>query len=223
MLLKLIRCEVASEHRDAFADGQGAWAATAQSPGFVHQGGGWAEEDAWIVSWWRDWDAYAQFRAQVHDHLAARSGQSLTSQETEVSYWATIAEEHVDRRGSADLQPAPALWQVEQLELAHGCLPEFREFLTWRWRAALAGAPGLHEAWLCRHRKRPGSFLIWSSWDQGQRAISLASLLHPGYRVPQRRLQLLRSHEVARIPLEEAWQVGRDSAGSSAFLTQEDS
>ena len=112
---------------------------------------------------------------------------------------------------------------VELLDLAPGCLPEFREFLTWRWRSALAGAPGLHEARLCRHRKRPGSYLIWSTWSPGARPVSLASLLQPGFRVPQRRLRLLRSHGAFRIPCEADWQVGADLRGKSAFLTQGES
>lgn len=223
MLLKLIRCDVATERREAFDRGQRTWSAVAELDGFLHQSGGWSEDQAWIASWWRDWDSYAKFRKDAHDHLLARSGHGLACDRLDISYWEDVPAEMVDRRGNPDASGAPALAMVELLDLAPGCLPEFREFLTWRWRSALAGAPGLHEARLCRHRKRPGSYLIWSTWAAGARPVSLAGLLQPGFRVPQRRLRLLRSHEAFRIPCEAAWQVGPELTGKTAFLTQGES
>lgn len=223
MLLKLILCDVAAERREAFSSGQRAWAAVADCEGFLSQSGGWSEGQAWLTSWWRDWDSYANFRKNAHDHLLARSGHGLACDRIEASYWEDLPDEVVDRRGNPDAAGEPALALVELLDLAPGCLPEFREFLTWRWRAALAGAPGLHEARLCRHRKRPGSYLIWSTWSPAARPVSLAGLLQPGFRVPQRRLRLLRSHEAYRVPCEPAWQVGADLSGKSAFLTQGES
>ena len=252
MLLKLIRCDVAAERREAFSSGQRAWAGVAESEGFLSQGGGWSEDQAWLTGWWKDWASYANFRKTLHDPLLARSGHGLACDRIEISYWEDLSNEVVDRRGNPDASGAPATALIELLDLAPGCLPEFREFLTWSWRSALAGAPGLHEArlcrhrkrpgsyliwstWspdarpglhearLCRHRKRPGSYLIWSTWSPDARPVSLASLLQPGFRVPQRRLRLLRSHEAYRIPCETDWQVGADLSGKSAFLPQGES
>ena len=223
MLLKLIRCDVAAERREAFATGQQAWSAVAERPGFLGQAGGWTERQACLASWWTDWAAYSGFRKELHDHLLARSGHGLACDRIEVSYWEAVPEEQVDRRGSSDVREAPGLLQVELLELAPGCLPEFREFLTWRWHSALAGSTGLHEARLCRHRKRPGRYLIWSLWAAGARPTSFAGLLQPGYRIPQRRLQLLRSHEAMRMPLETTWSVPQAEAGETSFLVPEES
>lgn len=219
MLLKLIRCDVATERREAFSRGQETWGELAQLPGFLAQGGGWSESQAVLVGWWADWPAYAAFRAEHHDALLARSGQGLACDRIETSYWESVAQESVDRRDNPDAAGAPDFMQVEEFELGPGCLPEFREFLTWRWRPALASAPGLHEARLCRHRKRPGRYLIWSTWGGAARPVSLASLLQPGYRVPQRRLQLLRSHHAERIPLESNWQLGQELVRKSNFTT----
>ena len=223
MLLKLIRCDVAAERREAFSSGQRAWAGVAESEGFLSQGGGWSEDQAWLTGWWKDWASYANFRKTLHDPLLARSGHGLACDRIEISYWEDLSNEVVDRRGNPDASGAPATALIELLDLAPGCLPEFREFLTWSWRSALAGAPGLHEARLCRHRKRPGSYLIWSTWSPDARPVSLASLLQPGFRVPQRRLRLLRSHEAYRIHCETDWQVGADLSGKSAFLPQGES
>lgn len=217
MLLKLIRCDVPAERREAFAEGQRAWASIVGLPGFFAQGGGWSEGQALLAAWWQDWDSYAAFRAEKHDQLLARSSHGLACDRIESSYWETVSDEFVDRRENPDAAGPPANLQIEEFELGPGCLPEFREFLTWRWRPALANASGLHEARLCRHRKRPGRYLIWSTWSGSARPLSLASLLQPGYRVPQRRLQLLRNHEAARIPLEAAWQIGNALARKSGF------
>ncbi|MCH2100946.1 MAG: YdbC family protein [Planctomycetes bacterium] len=223
MLLKLIRCDVAAERQEAFCNGQSVWDEVAECDGFLNQRGGWLEQQAWLTSWWSDWSSYANFRKETHDHLLARSGHGLACDRIEISYWEDLPNEVVDRRGSPDAAGAPVLTLVELLDLAPGCLPEFREFLTWRWRSALAGAPGLQEARLCRHRKRPGKYLIWSTWSSGARPVSLAGLLQPGFRVPQRRLRLLRSHEAFQISCEAGWQVGADLHGKSAFLTHGES
>ena len=73
MLLKLIRCDVAAERQEAFSSGQRAWAGVADCDGFLSQGGGWSEGQAWLTCWWRDWASYANFRKNAHDHLLARS------------------------------------------------------------------------------------------------------------------------------------------------------
>lgn len=220
MLLKLIRCTVAPGSKETFANGQQAYSALHGCPGFVEQSGGFADapraaedqlqqgEQAWLAAWWKDWSSYSDFRSDLHDLLHARSGHALSCARTEVSYWDSVAGEKVDRTGNLPADAYPEVLQIEQLELAPGTLPEFKEFLNWRWRPSLSGLPGLFQARLCRHRKHTGRYLIWSTWAGDARATSIASLLQPGFRVPQRRLQLLRRHETQRVPLRAAWQVG---------------
>lgn len=207
MLLKLIRCQVDAPRRAAFEDGQSVWSALADRPGFGSQFGGWEDDAAWLAAWWHDWPSYAAFHADGHDGLQARGGQRALDLPTTVSYWQVLEDDHIDGRTADEVDRAPEGLQVEHFELAPGMLPEFRDFLAWRWRPALAGSPGMHEAWLCRHRKHPGRYVVLSTWDRPGQTRSMAGLLQPGWRLPQRRHRLLRRHAAHRITLHPAWTV----------------
>jgi uncharacterized protein DUF4937 len=217
MLLKAIRCQVAAESRLPFARGQQAWSAAAGLPGFKGQAGGWAGADAWITSWWQDWAEYSRFMRQHHDRLFAAAGHQENVQRTEVSFWDLMPAGTVDRGHNETPSNSAEYMQLEILELAHGSLPEFEEFMTWRWRPAMAGAGGLSMARMCRHRKLPGRYLAWSIWRNRYDAIGVASLLQPGYRLPQRRLQLLQRLEKIAVQSVSDWSLEL-SSGKQAKL-----
>jgi uncharacterized protein DUF4937 len=208
MLLKAIRCQVAADCRAPFARGQRAWSASSRAPGFSGQTGGWAEGDAWVTSWWNNWQEYAQFMREHHDRIYAESGQKESVRHVEVSFWDLLPQGTVDRGHNETPTDAAEYLQIEILELAHGSLPEFEEFMTWRWRPALAGAGGLSMARMCRHRKLPGRYLAWSLWRNRYDAVGVASLLQPGYRLPQRRLQLLQRLEKVEVQSVPEWHLG---------------
>jgi len=207
MLLKLFRCDVSADQREVFAQGQRAWQACAQLDGFVGQMGGWHDDQAWVAAWWRDWASYQDFALENHDAIYQRSGQAGLYSHAESSFWTSLDGEKVDRRASFEADPVADSMQLEWIELAPGTQPDFRDFLAWRWRPGLAGTAGLIQARITRHRKRPGIYLAWSTWTRGAVHRSAASWLQPGFRLPQRRLRVLRSHQLTRIALAPSWQI----------------
>ena len=207
MLLKAIQCQVAPEFRSEFSNGQRAWAGVSELKGFMGQLGGWHEDTAWITCWWESWEDYSIFMEQRHDQLYEANGQKGAIQESSINFWESMPKAWIDRTRSLPLSQSSGRILIEILELSHGALPEFEDFLTWRWRPALASAPGLSQARMCRHRKLLGRYMSWSHWEENGNCIGLARMLQPGFSLPNRRLTLLKSLRQFVVPLEPSWTV----------------
>jgi hypothetical protein len=80
MLLKWITCDVMAQA--AFDRGQRGWAAVRRVPGFIAQGGGWAQRmpnTAHLFACWDGEPSYLRFMASRHDGIAAAQQGSYVS------------------------------------------------------------------------------------------------------------------------------------------------
>lgn len=88
-ILKLIRCTVAQDKQQRFANSQLAWKRTALCDGFLGQIGGWDNTtgQAVILAFWHDYDAINNFMTHVHDQIVERNRQHRFYVSSSVDYY----------------------------------------------------------------------------------------------------------------------------------------
>jgi hypothetical protein len=69
MILKHVVCAVATMHREAFSNGQLAWAQLRQVPGFIVQFGSFTKNEAQLFGLWTGPESYNAFMARWHDQI----------------------------------------------------------------------------------------------------------------------------------------------------------
>ncbi len=171
MFIKLVRAVVHREHRNQFADGQRAWAAVRDQPGFAGQFGGWAQkqaEEAWIQAVWLSPRHYQRFMNTAHDGLAAVQAQAgAIAQLTNLLF--------VTRASIPGCMPhaCRALAQTAVLRLTitrakPGQIDALQQAQRRIWNPALAAAPGLLAGCFGQALNHHGTFLIALLWSDPQ-------------------------------------------------------
>lgn len=104
MILKIFRCRVALESRDAFLRGQQRWSSLAGLNGFVAQCCGFDRSDpaaCVILAQWTDRDAYDRFMSHDHDPIAAAAGQAGLYEDARVILVNDAGSTAIDRASAA--------------------------------------------------------------------------------------------------------------------------
>lgn len=81
MLIKWIKCQVNNSDKISFSKAQEAWRKIKNAEGFLGQLGGWDQHnqnEACILSFWKDSRAYKNFMDHIHDGIFENSNQRNT-------------------------------------------------------------------------------------------------------------------------------------------------
>ncbi|MNW30654.1 hypothetical protein D3C74_75460 [compost metagenome] len=92
MLIKMITCKVRDDSKKRFHYAQTKWAELNNVSGFIAQVGGWNivnTNEAVIIAVWETLEKYNLFMSKIHDQIIARSEQTSSYENIEVSLWKT--------------------------------------------------------------------------------------------------------------------------------------
>lgn len=89
MILKLIKCEVDEDKKDAFSISQTKWTELSSINGFEKQFGGWESEsrEAIIFAYWKSEDHVKSFMQNYHDEILNKSNQKKTFLRCKIKYY----------------------------------------------------------------------------------------------------------------------------------------
>jgi heme-degrading monooxygenase HmoA len=93
MIIKWIKCMVPNGQKKMFSKAQEQWIALKGLDGFLGQAGGWNirnPQEACIIAFWRDLDAYESFMNDHHDEIFERSNQQHTYEKISVMLYEQI-------------------------------------------------------------------------------------------------------------------------------------
>ncbi len=180
-------------------DAAGISVTAVEHPGFLGQVGGRCRHHSWLLRWWQDWTS-CQSAADCPEFPAP-------------SYWEECASKacapprprDFNALGPADELPEGSRLSLEFAQLMPGRVDAWQRFLQRYWVPAALEGPGILAWGHARHRKLAGQRLLWSLWLPDREITGLARLLHPGYRMPGGRLQLLRKLQIHRPTLQTAF------------------
>lgn len=165
MLIKLIKCKVSPEKKQAFSEAQASWSRLRDIPGFLGQAGGWSKKHpcrAFILAFWEDRHFYDTFMKNNHDEVFHQSGQDQMYEKLDVQLYEPL----FNIKGS---EPAGIFGEGAFLRLAftHVKKERVQSFLEVQenvWNPGMASSPGMTGGFFAGHTESENCYLILSSW-----------------------------------------------------------
>ncbi len=90
MYLKWIICNVSEIQKESFSKAQSVWIEINNTKGFLFQTGGWNlydDNEACILSAWKDKESYSYFMENIHDEITAKNDQQKTYESISVEFY----------------------------------------------------------------------------------------------------------------------------------------
>jgi heme-degrading monooxygenase HmoA len=165
MIGKWIACRTAPETREAFAAGQLAWNVVAGQPGFRGQCGGFAGDDAFVLALWETDPAYRAFMDDVHDGIAAASGQANTYSSIEVDLLDRVLDMPGREVGVPTALPDASFLRVADCVVRNGRRGRFLDVQRSVWRPGMQGARGMLAGAVWSVRGRTDRLLVTTLWE----------------------------------------------------------
>ncbi|MYL30403.1 DUF4937 domain-containing protein [Halobacillus halophilus] len=165
MLIKLIKCKVSPEKREAFSRAQALWSRLRDIPGFLGQAGGWSKKHpcrAFILTFWKDRHVYDSFMKNDHDEMFQQSGQAQTYEKMDVQLYETLY--NIKGAVPADILEEGAFLRLAFTRVKKESVPRFHEAQENVWNPGMASSLGMTGGFFAGHTESECCYLILSSW-----------------------------------------------------------
>lgn len=210
MLLKWIICEVPENNREAFANTQQDWRKLKTVAGFLGQVGGWdsrEQNQACILGFWADAQAYAAFMEREHDLIYGQSGQKGTyvaSHVVQVEVLFDIDGTH--QKMQSAINEAEVL-RVADCKLKTGREEHFIEMQKSVWNPAMAKTGGMLAGAFGIVLNEVDRFLVTTFWrDEAAHQAYVKNPL-PALQVKAKIREDLQNIEGRVVRLNSTWRV----------------
>ncbi|KFZ36651.1 hypothetical protein HR45_15255 [Shewanella mangrovi] len=203
-VLKLIRCIVPREHRQAFSAAQNIWQALAPIEGFAGQAGGWeaVSAHAVIFGYWLSVEALQQFMDTEHDSFLKKNTDIQSFSECQVSLYEQVL-------AVPAMSPSDDQSRVIRTVFCNGVKDE-RQFIRDQlamWNPALATQNGMLGGYIWRNRLRSRDFILQTYWESKQAHTRYLEDLLPELMQAMRPMRYMQSISGSYVLEEPLWRV----------------
>ncbi|WP_051254560.1 YdbC family protein [Halobacillus kuroshimensis] len=167
MLIKLMKCKVSPEKKEAFSEAQASWSLLREIPGFLGQAGGWSKKHpdrAFIIAFWEDRHFYDAFMKDSHDEVLHQSGQERTYERLDVQLYESLY--NITGTSPADVLEKAAFLRLAFTQVKKDKLDSFLTIQENVWNPGMAASPGMTGGFFAGHTESKSCYLILSSWAE---------------------------------------------------------
>ncbi len=168
MLVKWIKCLVESQNKNLFSAAQEQWQAVKGTEGFIAQTGGWNihnDNEACILSIWRDHSSYLCFMQSVHDNILNNSGQTETYVSIAISLYDSMFEFSETQQDIPELIENSKLIRSTECTTYLGRQEQYIESQNTAWKPGMAEVNGMLGGYFTKRKEIESDFLVLTLWD----------------------------------------------------------
>ncbi len=162
MYAKYIECDVHSESKEAFSNGQLYWRESALNKGFLNQYGGWENNTAIILSLWESKEAIDDFMRIAHDKIAAKAKQDETYSRINVSYLKRVLS---IPKNDSEKDANASLIRIADCTLFPEMETSFINVQKTVWNPGMAASQGMLGGFLWQYLTDRNRFLVTTFWS----------------------------------------------------------
>lgn len=204
-ILKLIRCQVPREHRDAFSAAQGIWQQLESVNGFAGQAGGWeaVSGHAIIFGYWQNQADLQHFmETQNADFLQQNKDVQRFSQCSVSLYEQTLAVPALSSETNTESRIVRTVY-CNSVKNEN----RFRGDQIAMWNPALAKQHGMQGGYIWRNLERPRDFILQTYWESEQAHSRYVEDLLPELMQAMRPMHYMQSISGSYIHEQSLWRV----------------
>ncbi|QSX33539.1 DUF4937 domain-containing protein [Shewanella avicenniae] len=203
-VLKLIRCIVPRERREAFSASQNIWQGLTSITGFAGQAGGWeaVSGHAVIFCYWLSEQDLLRFMETEHDRFLAKNRDIQAFSECRVTLYDQVL--GVPTMSASDDQS-----RIVRTVYCNGVKDE-RQFIRDQhamWNPALAKQNGMLGGYIWRNRMRSRDFILQTYWESEQAHDRYTEDLLPELMQAMRPMRYMQAISGSFIREEPQWRV----------------
>ncbi|MCH1925781.1 YdbC family protein [Shewanella sp. C32] len=203
-VLKLIRCIIPREQRQAFSNAQHIWQGLAAIDGFGGQAGGWeaVSNHAVIFGYWQSVDVLQQFMDNQHPQFLAKNTDIQSVSELKTALYEQIL-------AVPTMSPSSDQSRIIRTVYCNGVKDE-RQFIRDQmamWNPALAKQHGMQGGYIWRNSQQTADFILQTYWESEQAHSRYVEDLLPELMQAMRPMHYMQSISGSFVYEEPQWRV----------------